>query len=154
MRFFYFIIISYIFVELICTTLYIVEFGAWMFFLEFVMTSLLSMLIMFWIRGDILEGLRKFNKGQISLSDFVGGNFARVVGAFLLLFPGIFADFLGIILEIYAFFVLKVFKKNLQNTSKRENSFDNFERSSWSYRNFSNEEIIDVEIIQEPKNLK
>lgn len=157
MRFFYFIIFTYIVIELFSTTLFIREFGAWMFFLEFVVTSLSGMFIMFGSRGDILEGFRNFSQGKISLMDFVGGNFARVLGAFFLIFPGIFADFLGITLEIYAFFALRHFRKNQSSFDfNQETSFGGFRAfdENMSYRNNSNEDIIDVEIIQEEKNLK
>ncbi|PAF53334.1 hypothetical protein BKH42_06340 [Helicobacter sp. 13S00482-2] len=159
MRFFYLIMIGYIFIEVVCTTAYIAEFGAWMFFLEFVITSLLSMFIMFLSRGDILEGFKRFTRGEISLIDFLGGNFARIFGAFLLLFPGIFADFLGIILEIYAFFVLKIAKRNLGNSffkdsENHSSDFGNFKQSMWNYQENSNQEIIEVEIVQEQKNLR
>lgn len=157
MRFFYSILFIYILVELFCTTLFIKEFGAWMFFLEFVITSLLGMFIMFGSRGDILEGFRNFSQGKISLMDFVGGNFARVLGAFFLIFPGVFSDFLGIVLEIYAFFALRHLKKNQSSFDfYQETFFGDFRTfdENMSHRKNNNEDIIDVEIVQEEKNLK
>lgn len=157
MRFFYSILFVYIVIELFFTTLFIKEFGAWMFFLEFVVTSLFGMFIMFGSRSDILEGFRNFSQGKISLMDFVGGNFARVLGAFFLIFPGIFADFVGIALEIYAFFALRHFRKNQSSFDfNQETSFADFRTfdENMSHHKNSNEDIIDVEIIQEEKNLK
>lgn len=157
MRFFYSILFIYLLIELFFTTLFIKEFGAWMFFLEFVMTSLFGMFVMFGSRGDILEGFRNFSQGKISLMDFVGGNFARILGAFFLIFPGIFGDFVGIALEIYAFFALRHFRKNQSSFDfNQEASFSNFRTfdENMSHHKNSNEDVIDVEIIQEEKNLK
>lgn len=158
MRLFYSVLFIYIVIEIFFTTLFIREFGAGIFFLEFVLTSLLGMFIMFGSRAEILEGFRNLTQGKISLMDFVGGNFARVVGAFCLIFPGVFADFVGIALEIYAFFALRYSKKSQSSSDfyDDKSQFSDFRtfNESTSYYKSSSEEIIDVEIVQEEKNLK
>ena len=84
---------------------------------------------------SFLNGFNSLSSGKLNLDTFHNSATSYFLGAILLIIPGVFSDFLGVILLIYSLFLqmggIISYKDNKLNKSDKKNSDD----------------IIDVEII-------
>ena len=121
-------LLPYIFLEIVMVVLYILEFGFLSFFAEVFLSAIIGViLILNYGFSNLFNIINYFNIKDIF------GSLGIAVGGFALIIPGVISDIFGIILIIIAMFWKLKFK-----TTKSSQS-----------RQYSDDEIIDVEIIEE-----
>ncbi|EAL5962545.1 integral memnbrane protein [Campylobacter jejuni] len=116
--------------EIIASALFIVFFG----FGNFLFFILLSMIFGVVLLGVFWKNILEFQMGD--LKDMLT-QFSFVIAGFLLVFPGIITSVFGIFVFLFGI-ALKIMTKSKYQYTKQE-------------RQNSNEEIIDVEIIEDRK---
>ncbi|MBF0917083.1 MAG: FxsA family protein [Campylobacter sp.] len=125
--------------------LFVDKFGFLNYFLEVLVSGFVGIALLF------NAGFSSLNSPQVAFKSFLGGNlFSQLglsFGGALLFLPGILTDIFGIAVVVFSL----VFKKNVaKNESYQEFKFQNFsERTPRE----NDGEIIDVEVIEEPKRV-
>ena len=88
---------------------------------------------------SFLKGFNSLSNGKLTLDTFQNSTTSYFFGAILLIIPGVFSDFLGVILLLYSLFLQMginiPFKKRIDKSDKKDS-----------------DDIIDVEIIDYDKN--
>ena len=143
MRFFAFL---FFLIEAIFIYLFVDKFGFLNYFLEVLVSGFVGIAFL------LNAGFSSLNSPQVALKSFLGGNlFSQLglsFGGMLLFLPGILTDIFGIAVVIFSL----IFKKNAaKNESYQEFKFQNFSEQSAKK---DDGEIIDVEVIEEPKRVK
>ena len=142
MRFFAFL---FFLIEAVFIYLFVDKFGFLNYFLEVLVSGFVGIALLFNARFSSL------NSPQTAFASFLGGNlFSQLglgFGGALLFLPGILTDIFGIAVVIFSL----VFKKNAaKNESYQEFKFQNFSEHGSKK---DDGEIIDVEVIEEPKRV-
>lgn len=136
--------------------------GGFSTFLEIIFTAILGIFILKNFKYSLTDSINKARSGQITQEEFIKTNVGKGMGALLLIIPGFFTDFLGIILQ-FGFMVVvlsKIFKfKTLQQKNEYNPYSNNFEHKQTNFNNTTykgnkHEEIIDVEIIDDSNAIK
>ncbi len=125
--------IIYLFLELYLIIELGASFGAFAIFLEMIFSAVVGGMILLNFSNTSRELLQKVAKREIRQEEFVTLSLFRVVGAVLLILPGILTDVIGVLLQIgtiSSFFAGRIAKR--PTTQKRENK---------------NQDVIDVEVI-------
>lgn len=133
-------------------------------FLEIIFSSMIGMFLLKNYKYAIKENLMSVANGHISQEDFMKQNIFVALGAILLIIPGFFTDFIGLLLQ-FSFFAQilarRVLKKNNSDFTNSSNftnnaNFGNANFSSANFRNTNNfrenkgdDDVIDVEIIDD-----
>ncbi|MDQ1341102.1 MAG: protein FxsA [Campylobacterota bacterium] len=136
----YFLI--YLFVEVMAISQFIQYFGGLIFFIEIVVSFIVGALILSNFKYAIVEQLNNFAFGRINYAEFVSVSAFTLIGAVLLMIPGILTDVVGIVMqfEFFAIFIKRIlFKNNIESEKKYNNKR-------------SEDDYIDVEIVENDKN--
>ena len=142
MRFFAFL---FFIIEAALIYVYVDKFGFLNYFLEVLVSGFVGIALLF------NAGFSSLNSPQVAFKSFLGGNlFSQLglsFGGVLLFLPGILTDVFGIAVVVFSL----IFKKNAaKNDSYQEFKFQNFsERTPRENEG----EIIDVEVVEEPKRV-
>ena len=142
MRFFAFL---FFLIEAVFIYLFVDKFGFLNYFLEVLVSGFVGIALL------LNSGFSSLNSPQTAFASFLGGNlFSQLglgFGGALLFLPGILTDIFGIAVVVFSL----VFKKNAaKNESYQEFKFQNFSEQGSKK---DDGEIIDVEIIEEPKRV-
>ena len=143
MRFFVFL---FFIIEAVLIYVFVDKFGFLNYFLEVLVSGFVGIALLF------NAGFSSLNSPQMAFKSFLDGNlFSQLglsFGGALLFLPGILTDVFGIAVVVFSL----IFKKNVaKNESYQEFKFQNFnERAPRQDEG----EIIDVEVIEEPKSVK
>ena len=143
MRFFAFL---FFIIEAALIYVFVDKFGFLNYFFEVLVSGFVGITLLF------NAGFSSLNSPQMAFKSFLGGNlFSQLglgFGGALLFLPGILTDVFGIAVVVFSL----IFKKNVaKNESYQEFKFQNFsERTPRENEG----EIIDVEVIEEPKRVK
>ena len=143
MRFFAFL---FFIIEAVLIYVFVDKFGFLNYFLEVLASGFVGIALLF------NAGFSSLNSPQAAFKSFLGGKlFSQLglgFGGALLFLPGILTDVFGIAVVVFSL----IFKKNVaKNESYQEFKFQNFsERTPRENEG----EIIDVEVIEEPKRVK
>jgi len=142
MRFFAFL---FFLIEAVFIYLFVDKFGFLNYFLEVLVSGFVGIALLF------NAGFSSLNSPQVAFKSFLGGNlFSQLglsFGGALLFLPGILTDIFGIAVVVFSL----VFKKNAaKNESYQEFKFQNFSEQDTKK---DDGEIIDVEVIEEPKRV-
>ena len=142
MRFFTFL---FFIMEVVLIYVFVDKFGFLNYFLEVLASGFVGIALL------LNAGFSSLNSPQVALKSFLGGNlFSQLglsFGGMLLFLPGILTDIFGIAVVIFSL----IFKKNVaKNESYQEFKFQNFSEQSAKK---DEGEIIDVEVIEEPKRV-
>lgn len=116
----------YIFIEIFIIYAFIYEYGFLKFLLEIIISAVIGLMLMFKF-GFI-------NMANLSSPMQMISNFGISIGGFLLILPGLMCDIVGLCVIIFSVFANKKIDKNY-----------NFKKDN------TNEDIIDVEVIDEDK---
>ena len=92
----------------------------------------------------MVEGFSSLNSGKLSLNSFRNLALSYMSGAILLIIPGVFSDFLGLLFICYTLYLQFIAKITPE---KYNSTYTNFKN-----KGNDNETIIDVEIINECDN--
>lgn len=135
----YFLI--YLFVEVMAISQFIQYFGGLVFFIEIVASFIVGALILANFKYVIVEQLNNFAFGRINYTELASVSAFTLIGAVLLMIPGVLTDIVGIVMqfESFAIFIKRVLLK------------DKFE-SEKKYNKRSEDDYIDVEIVENDKN--
>ena len=142
MRFFAFL---FFIIEAALIYVFVDKFGFLNYFLEVLVSGFVGIALLF------NAGFSSLNSPQTAFASFLGGNlFSQLglgFGGALLFLPGILTDVFGIAVVVFSL----IFKKNVaKNESYQEFKFQNFsERTPRENEG----EIIDVEVVEEPKRV-
>ncbi|OSQ26106.1 hypothetical protein CCON61_01480 [Campylobacter concisus] len=142
MRFFTFL---FFLIEAIFIYLFVDKFGFLNYFLEVLVSGFVGIALL------LNAGFSSLNSPQVTFKSFLSGNlFSQLglsLGGMLLFLPGILTDIFGIAVIVFSL----VFKKNAaKNESYQEFKFQNFSEHGTKK---DDGEIIDVEVIEEPKRV-
>jgi len=131
----------YLFLEILFSYEFAKIFTPLGFFIEVLITALIGVYIIRTLPFSINESMMKVLKREISEEEFLSIGIFKFIGAILLIIPGFFSDILGA-LFLFEPFARWIAKKFLP----QQNNF-------YTYTDTDND-IIDVEIIEERKEIK
>lgn len=142
MRFFAFL---FFIIEAVLIYVFVDKFGFLSYFLEVLVSGFVGIALL------LNSGFSSLNSPQMAFKSFLGGNlFSQLglsFGGALLFLPGILTDVFGIAVVVFSL----IFKKNVaKNESYQEFKFQNFSEQGSKK---DDGEIIDVEVIEEPKRV-
>lgn len=131
--------VLYIFLEVMISTKIASVIGGFATFLEIIVSAMVGFGLIANFRYTFFESLNALNNRSISIEEFQKLNAFALLGAFLLILPGFFSDFLGLMLQ-FSFFAT-LFARKILHVRSRDR-----------YENFNNkgedDDVIDVEIIE------
>jgi len=136
----YFLI--YLFIEIFITyefTSIVSPFGT---FLEIIATAVIGIFIIKNLNFSLVENMQKVLRREISQEEFISIGLFKLIGAILLIIPGVFSDILGILMQFEEFAIFI--------TKKISNRFNNRYEYYQPKKDFD-DDIIDVEIIEDKK---
>ena len=121
----------YLFLEIIVSYEFTSIFTPLGMFIEVLSSFLFGIFILKNLDIDFIENLKRVMKREISQDEFISIGIFQLIGAFLLIIPGVLTDIIGILMQ-FNFFGTFIAKQTLPTKyhSKKEN------------------DIIDVEIIE------
>ena len=125
----------YLFLEIFVSYEFTKIFTIFGMFFEVIGTLLLGIIILKNLNFSLAENMMRVAKREISQQEFISIGLFKLVGAILLIVPGVFTDILGILMQFDEFgsFIARKFLPN----QTQKNNFD--------------DDIIDVEIVEEKK---
>jgi len=133
-------LLIYIFLEVMITSSVVNVIGGFNLFLEIVFSALLGFYLLSSFKYRASESLMMLFSNRMSIDEFQKMSLFTLLGAFLLIIPGIFSDILGILLQFNAvgiFFAKKILhlkNKKIKRMEKEDEAID--------------AEIIDVDVIE------
>jgi 2-isopropylmalate synthase/UPF0716 protein FxsA len=139
--------------------------GGLITFFEIIISAVVGIFILQNFKYSLQDSINKARSGEITQEEFIKTNAAKAIGAILLIIPGFFTDFIGIALQfgLFTMVLTKIFKfKPPSECSFKQNTYQsNFEfhqnqtnQNNTTYKKRSDDEIIDVEIIDDSKSIK
>lgn len=121
-----FLLTPFIIIEALFMIYLIAEFGFFVMFFEVIITAILGFFILLNLNQSLNEGLNALRSGQINPANFLSSQLSKVIGAFLLILPGVLSDIIGLLIQL----------KTPKFTNKKQTKFTK-----------DDDEIIDVEVI-------
>ncbi len=105
--------LGYLFLEILFSYEFARVFTPFGLFLEVIFTALLGAYIIKNLHLSLFEEMQKVLRREISEEEFIAAGLFRLVGAFLLIIPGVFSDLVGLLFlfEPFAKWVGKKFFK-------------------------------------------
>lgn len=137
------VFLIYFFLEVVITIEVGSKLGGFGTFIEMVVSFFIGLFILFNFKYSIKSSLISLATMQIDSKEFVAMNLFSLLGAILLIIPGILSDIIGILMQFGIFgsfvsnFLLGIGIDKFEKVKKKNNK---------------NEEIIDVEIIDNKHN--
>ena len=131
------IFLGYLFFEILFSYEFARIFTPFGLFLEVLISAGVGVYIIKNLHLSLASDMQKVLRREISEEEFITSGFFKLIGAFLLIIPGVFSDIIGILflMEPFARWVAKkIFPP--QNVYK------------YHYKDSNNDEIIDVEIVE------
>lgn len=95
----YFLI--YLFLEVIITVEVATRIGGLMMFAEIMVSALIGIAILFNFRTTLLANVMELKERRISANGFYKRNLLSLLGAILLILPGIFTDIMAVLIHIF-----------------------------------------------------
>ncbi len=117
----YFII--YLLIEVLVTSDVAVVIGGFSLFFEILISAGIGLFILTNFRYTAAQGMSMMMSGKMSLEDFQKFSLFTLLGAFLLIIPGVFSDIIGLLLQfssIGTFFAKYIFNLKTKKTKKKE----------------------------------
>ena len=126
--------------------------GGLYMFIEIIVSALVGVFIIAKFKYSFAESLRSFYNKEITYEDFIKSNIFAIVGAVLLIIPGVLTDTLGLLMQ-FEFFAILIANSMLQGRFKvyTDVSGSGFE-STYQSRKYD-DDVIDVEIVEEKKEI-
>lgn len=136
----YFLI--YLFLEVFVSVNIASSIGAFATFAEIVFSGILGILLLVNFRVTLMQNLNALMQRQISIDAFQKLNLWSIVGALLFLLPGFLGDIVALLLQFS--FITTLFARKVLHVKEEESVSSHFKQGKKS-------EIIDVEVIDEPR---
>ena len=136
----YFLI--YLFLEVMVSVNIASSIGAFATFAEIVLSAVLGIVLLVNFRVTLMQNLSALKGRQISINAFQTLNLWSIVGALLFILPGFLGDIVALLLQFG--FITTLFASKALHVNEEEGMPSQFKRGK-------NSEIIDVEVIDEPR---
>ena len=136
----YFLI--YLFLEVMITVEVASRIGGFAMFSEIMVSALIGMAILFNFRTTLLSNVMELKERRISANGFYKRNLLSLLGAILLILPGILTDIMAVIIHVVllgSLIVSRFMPKYPQENQSHQPKDDN---------------VIDAEIISDPPTLR
>ncbi|MDP3265424.1 MAG: FxsA family protein [Sulfuricurvum sp.] len=136
----YFLI--YLFLEVMITVEVASRIGGFAMFSEIMVSALIGMAILFNFRTTLLSNVMELKERRISANGFYKRNLFSLLGAILLILPGIFTDIMAVIIHIVllgSLIISRFMPKYPQENQSHQPKDDH---------------VIDAEIISDPPTLR
>lgn len=137
------------------------EIGGLNTFFEIIVSAIIGIYLLQNFKFSLQESIQKAQTGQITQEEFIKTNVGRAIGAVLLIIPGFFTDIIGIALQFgfLTVFFSKIFKfkkkdDNFTHQSSYQYTHTSFNNTTYKKKENSDEEIIDVEVVDDDKSIK
>jgi len=140
----YFIV--YLFAEVMLTAEFASTFGGFMMFGEIVISAFVGILILFNFRTTLMVNIMELKERRVDANGFYRRNLLSLLGAILLILPGILTDAIGISIEIFLLgsLIVSQFMPKYPN----DTTFQSKPQSK------ENDDVIDAEIIHDTPALR
>ena len=139
---FFIIFLIYLFLEIYLMTLFAENFGILLLFLEILLSGAIGILLIIFYKEVLKSAFLNIGQKRDVLLNLVKTGLFKVLGAMLLILPGIFTDVAGILLQ-FSFFTA-IFSGKIVNSRFGKKDDKDMGRG----------EFIDVEIIEEADKVK
>lgn len=90
----------YLFLEVMMTVEVASRIGGFAMFSEIMVSALLGMAVLFNFRTTLLSNIMELKERRISANGFYQRNLLSLLGAILLILPGILTDIIGVLIQI------------------------------------------------------
>jgi UPF0716 protein FxsA len=112
-----FYILLLFFAEIYATISFGIAFGAGALFLEIIGSALLGMMLLSRFKNNLAQNISSLYKQEIDMNRFVSLNLFSLIGAILLIVPGVLTDVIGLLMqfELLAVAVAKLFIRQKPN---------------------------------------
>ncbi len=137
----------YLLLETFITIAFAARVGALGLFLEIIVTFILGISVLFNFGGIVMHSLQVLRWGKIASSDVALATLLQLVGAILMILPGVLSDVAGVILVIVGFLMVGSAPKKQDGTYSKTYSKNSYEKNSEDSQYVPDEDIIDVEVI-------
>jgi len=106
--------IGYLFAEVMVSTEFAAHFGGVTFFLEILVSFLIGVALLANFKYAIVEQLNNFAFGRIAPEDLISVGVFTLLGAILLIVPGVLSDILGLLMQFewFALLLKKLFLRS------------------------------------------
>ena len=140
----YFIV--YLFAEVMLTVEFAGTFGGFTMFSEIIISAVVGILILFNFRTTLMVNIMELKERRVNANGFYKRNLLSLLGAILLILPGILTDIIGISMHIYLLGGLIV--SQFMPKYPHDNS------SQYKTHSKENDDVIDAEIIHDTPTLR
>jgi len=127
--------LAYLFFEILFSYEFAKIFTPIGLFLEVIFSAIAGVYILQTLHFSLANEMQKVMKGEMTQEEFMKSGIFRMLGAFLLIIPGVFSDILGILFlmePVARWFARKFLKKS----------------PTYHKPSYDDDEIIDVEIVE------
>ncbi|MGZ5208020.1 MAG: FxsA family protein [Sulfuricurvum sp.] len=142
----YFLI--YLFLEVLLTVAVASQIGGLMMFGEILLSAFIGIAILFNFRSTLLANIMELRERRVDANGFYKRNLLSLLGAILLILPGILTDAIAIL--IHLFLVGQLIVNRFTPKYPKENSQT---KQNTSYHS-KDDNVIDAEIISDPPALR
>jgi UPF0716 protein FxsA len=129
----------YLFIEIFVTYEFTQMVSPLGMFLEVLLSGLAGVFILRTLQFSLVDSMQKVARREISQEEFMSIGLFKLIGAFLLILPGIFSDILGILMQFDEFGAFVARKLLPKREYKETNPFE------------KDDDIIDVEIVEDKR---
>jgi UPF0716 family protein affecting phage T7 exclusion len=133
----------YLFLEVYTTTLFSSEFGGVWLFVEIVGSAVVGVFIIANFKYSMMDSLYSLYRQEITQQEFVSSSIFSLVGAVMLIIPGVLTDILGILMQFESLAIIMA-----RPFIKRANIHTNARTDFQSNTPKKDDDIIDVEVIE------
>jgi UPF0716 protein FxsA len=129
----------YLFIEIFVTYEFTQMVSPLGMFLEVLLSGLAGVFILRTLQFSLVDSMQKVARREISQEEFMSIGLFKLIGAFLLILPGVFSDILGILMQFDEFGAFVARKLLPKREYKETNPFE------------KDDDIIDVEIVEDKR---
>jgi 2-isopropylmalate synthase/UPF0716 protein FxsA len=139
----YFLI--YLFCEVLLTAEVASRIGGLMMFAEIVVSAFIGMAILFNFRSTLIANIMELRERRLDANGFYQRNLMSLLGAILLILPGVLTDIIGVLVQfsLLVGLVVNRFRPKYPESNSQNNP---------TYSKDDN--VIDAEIISDPSSLR
>lgn len=140
----YFIV--YLFAEVMLTVEFASTFGGFAMFGEILISAFVGILILFNFRATLIVNIMELKERRVDANGFYQRNLLSLLGAILLILPGVLTDVIGISMQIYLLggLIVSQFMPKYQHDNSSHHKTQPKE----------NDDVIDAEIIHDTPTLR
>lgn len=116
--------------------------GGWYLFLEIIATAFIGIFILMNFRQTLTISMMQMMQQKMNLKELITNNLLTLLGAILLIIPGIITDTLGAFLQLGLLQLLIAKRVGVKKAS------EDYQEHTYTPKNKGDDDVIDVEIIE------